>query len=134
MLDILGTSELMVVEILLGVIFNLRVNMVYIVAILITVFYISFYVIGGSFTPKRMVSYLNKNDLNYVEHKRIWPDGDIEKRFDEDVNPFLFLIYAIQYFEICCSDSEANEMKVYVKWYKRRSLFRKSKGYYVRMD
>ncbi len=108
--------------------------MAYIVAIVILILFIKFYLNDKSFSKKKITPYLNAHNLSYLNHATESKRSIAKKKFDEDVNPISNVLYAVQYYVVNCLSDENKEIKVYVKWYRSRSLFTKSKAYFKRQE
>lgn len=106
--------------------------MEYIVIIFIFLFSFFYSLVLGGLSEKKMKKFLIINKLKYCSHTRITGTKEIKEKFTEDVNPFLFLFYYIQYYKMICHNSDNVEVVVYVKWYTRIAFFLSSKGVFVR--
>ncbi len=71
------------------------------------------------------------HNLVYLDHNEISPKKELEISFQEDVNPFLNVYYSVKFHEVRCRDDKGNGRKIYIKWYRSRSIFKRSKGYFL---
>lgn len=105
--------------------------MEYLIGTLICLLYFKYYVVDGDVSRKKIDHFLKKNNLIYVNHTTFHPNDDVKKLFLNDVNPFIFLFYGICYYKMFCKNFEGENVIFYMKWYKPRAIFNKSKLYFI---